>query len=114
MKKEGKMINIKLIQRRLLALIESPFAIGYGHCGRCKRKWKFVHGHVTDYQIGSGCFPLCENCWEELSPEQRVPYYIKLVELWMKYDDDIHYGMTGRMTREELLIHMESAVMDGK
>lgn len=31
----------------------------------------------------SGIFAICTLCWDELIPEQRLPYYYKL---WTKYD----------------------------
>lgn len=33
---------------------------------------------------GSGICPLCEKCWAELTPEQRLPFYRKLI--------DFHFG----------------------
>lgn len=46
-----------------------------GACGRCKRSWKWVEGHSTPFNDHEGCFPLCEGCWHELTPQQRLPYY---------------------------------------
>jgi len=31
---------------------------------------------------GSGCFALCEECWNELTPEERIPYYEQLIADW--------------------------------
>lgn len=31
---------------------------------------------------GHACFPLCQNCWAGLTPEDRVPYYVALVDEW--------------------------------
>jgi len=34
-------------------------------------------------QPGSGCFPLCEECWQALgTPAVREPYYMALVDWW--------------------------------
>jgi hypothetical protein len=78
-------------------------APGYGWCGRCGTPWRFVRGHDTWYgpgdeavewsgALGPGrrwtatsraCFPLCERCWAELEPYERLPYYVHLVfEVW--------------------------------
>ena len=60
---------------------------GIGACGRCKTGWDTadqdgVKGHATRYCDGSSCFPLCETCWRDLTPEQRLPYYRELFETW--------------------------------
>lgn len=47
----------------------------FSRCGRCDRSWKWVEGHTTEYESDIGCFPLCERCWKELTPQQRLPYY---------------------------------------
>jgi hypothetical protein len=57
-------------------------ASGYGWCGRCKRPWNVVRSHETPYRPGQGCFPLCEDCWQILTPDQRLPYYMALVDKW--------------------------------
>lgn len=50
-----------------------------GGCVRCYSKKTY---HITDYMEGRGCFPLCERCWSELTPEQRLPWYRKLWDVW--------------------------------
>jgi hypothetical protein len=52
-----------------------------------------VRSHTTYYsdaadavtRSGSGCFPLCENCWSALTPPERLPYYEQLLVSWEKY-----------------------------
>ena len=56
-----------------------PCSWGYGDCGRCHRTWNICDGHDTDYGDGWGCFPLCKECWSELTIEERLPYYYDLV-----------------------------------
>lgn len=68
------------------------FHPGYGCCMRCHRTWDVVEGHSTPYQwydFGDGtmhpsksCFPLCEECWKVLTPEERLPYYRRLLDGW--------------------------------
>lgn len=66
---------------------------GYSECHRCCTTWRFVKPHSTDYEshdtyfvddtgkfkipavMKLGINPLCEKCWSELTPEQRLPYY---------------------------------------
>lgn len=52
---------------------------GYGCCGKCGTSWLFVEGHSTPYNDHSACFPLCERCWDELTPDERLPYYADLI-----------------------------------
>jgi len=83
-----------------------------GWCTRCGRSWGFrprqdytgklgLQHHSTPYclrEVGGqcdvegcegrgieshgACFPLCEDCWSELTPEQRVPFYQILMDHW--------------------------------
>ena len=58
-------------------------APGYGWCLRCRTPWLFVRWHHTFF--GSrchGCLPLCETCWAELTPAQRLPFYRELIQSW--------------------------------
>lgn len=61
---------------------ERTLSPGYSTCMRCLRPWKYVEGHSTQYTEVRGCFPLCEGCWSDLSVEERLPYYRRLVEEW--------------------------------
>ena len=63
--------------------------------------WAIVEDHTTFYSERSGCFPLCETCWEFLNVEQRLPYY-KL--LWLRW---------GVEFRPEWKL-IENAVKEGK
>jgi hypothetical protein len=47
----------------------------YSACRRCHTTWFFVEGHNTMITDGRGCFPLCERCWGELTPADRLPFY---------------------------------------
>lgn len=61
---------------------------GYSTCLRCARPWDKVGDHSTSYTDKQGCFPLCECCWSDLTPELRLPYYRILVfEVWESPDD---------------------------
>lgn len=57
----------------------------YGSCGRCHISWYYVDMHDTMYieydnsNEAEGIGVLCEHCWQELTPEQRLEYYRKKV-----------------------------------
>ena len=79
-------------------------SIGYGRCYRCNLPWNIVGGHCTRYfsttwNHEGGCFPLCEKCWSELTPHERLPYYKKLYDDWNDPD--------------EIWEEIETAVMEG-
>ena len=63
---------------------------GYGSCGKCGMTWNWTKEHSTEYSvyrgfISKGCFPLCEHCWNELTIEQRLPYYEELFVSWKQF-----------------------------
>lgn len=71
-------MNIRL--GRLSRFISSP---NFGWCYRCRTTWLYVNEHATSYGDGSSaCFPLCEKCWKELTPETRIPCYEQLFRDW--------------------------------
>lgn len=88
-----------------------------GGCFRCTTPWDFIRAHTTPYcgckQDGphrngrdycSGCFPLCESCWSELSINQRVPFYEKLVALWGREEPNaLHNGIPYSVLEERIM-----------
>ena len=57
-----------------------------GTCLHCKTTWRFVKPHATPFNEHEGAFPLCEKCWRELTPEQRLPFYWLLLLKWNMED----------------------------
>lgn len=53
-----------------------------GSCFHCGMPWTIVRSHSTMYTKVQACFPLCEDCWNTLSVEERVPYYRQLAYMW--------------------------------
>jgi hypothetical protein len=113
----------------LRARIERFLSPGLGCCYRCKRPWKHpaskrtgprtwqqldhdrfygligVREHSTTYKGGGGCFPLCEGCWAQLTPEQRLPYYQQLVRnwIWQMPEDQELYEAKAKLIYEAVL-----------
>lgn len=54
-----------------------------GYCYHCGTSWKWVLEHITQYNQNDGCYVLCEKCWNFLTPEQRLPYYLQLCSFWV-------------------------------
>ena len=112
--------------RKRLALASQEKNPTMSFCQRCGLTWADVEPHDTYYhtenynyppstqesdqpKISSctyGIFPLCEYCWSELTPEERLPYYRRVWELWHKYDPI--------KNDEEQWRQIEKAVLEGK
>lgn len=82
---------IKVVWKLRIGRLSSFLAPGYGACARCHTNWHYVEGHSTMVTDGRGCFPLCEHCWAELSPSQRVPYYRDLWDKWQSQGSEAEY-----------------------
>lgn len=95
----GKTLSARKAQANLTRLW--PPSFGYGRCGRCDRPWNIAKEHCTDANERGGMFPLCEPCWQELTPEKRLPYYKELYDRW---------GPRSHYIWQEI----EKAVMEGK
>ena len=97
MGKDGGMLyhNEATRRRRAWGKLTQLISPSWGYCNRCGVSWRFTKEHVTVYTPGAGLFPLCEKCWSELSPQERLPYYWR----WQKED-----------TWEEI----KTAVLEGK
>ena len=93
-----------LLLRKIIAWLTRPFSLGFSSCGRCKRTWNICQYHITDYSEESGCFPLCEDCWGELTTNERVPYYQDLIT-------SRHWCNSPEKIESELII---KAVLEGK
>jgi hypothetical protein len=102
---------MKLFLRKLIGVIERLIFPTYGSCYRCGRTWNVTKYHTTRYTHGISCFPLCEACWRELTPTQRIPYYFTLFKKWLSYGTETHSnGMSWDETWDAIL----EAVMDGR
>ena len=89
---------------------ERTLAPGYGFCHRCGRPWKFTKGHSTTFEEGHGCFPLCEDCWSELTPTERLPFYRQLIDGYIHdsklpslYTNDTDYEKEWEMIKKAVL-----------
>lgn len=70
----------------LRSLLSRMLAPNLGRCYRCKTSlWGLIQNepHTTWYGDGAGCSPLCEPCWQKLTPDERLPFYDALVATWI-------------------------------
>lgn len=78
---------LKVVWKLRIGRISNLLAPGYSACGRCHTNWHFAEGHSTRVpDTDSGVFPLCEQCWSDLTPTQRLPYYRRLFESWGSHE----------------------------
>jgi hypothetical protein len=72
------------IRGHVLALKDHTLATG--GCKRCRTPWTRTGYHVTEFNgsfgLPDGVFPLCDWCWEHLTPDKRWPYYAELIHEW--------------------------------
>ncbi len=65
----------------------------YGTCERCLIPWPLTQEHATPFrsyeQGGRGMFALCQACWRELTPAERLPFYRLIYERWLNYGTDV-------------------------
>lgn len=100
--------NADLEDRKGVALVIKPLFPGSGTCGRCDLPFYAVEGHSTDYRGGEGCFPLCEKCWSELTPKERLPFYEQLWKQWKERNVEQDYLAPERWQQ------IKKAVLAGK
>ena len=61
-------------------------ALGYSGCSHCGMTWNYVKGKRIHFSANEGMFPLCEECFDKLLPEEIDPYIDKLVMEWLEID----------------------------
>lgn len=76
---------------RVTNVLSILFTPGYSYCDRCHGRWNIVERHSTRFNEHSGLFPLCEECWRALTPEERWPYYQRLLMEWNCAPGDIKW-----------------------
>jgi hypothetical protein len=98
------------VRRAINKIIARKSYEGWGGCLRCNISWGAgVPHHATNYTEASGCFPLCAYCWSALTPAQRLPYYIKLVDRWRQDSlpgtelNGVPYDVVERQIRQAVL-----------
>lgn len=86
----GGILGLLIVAAIVAALTVWWNGIGYGSCECCGRSWKRAKYHQTYYgeRGDGGLVALCERCWHELTPEQRVPYYRRLFARWTDRSPD--------------------------
>ena len=47
---------------------------GYGHCLNCGDTWDYKKAVIIPYDDSNGMFPLCEECFTQLSPETIIEF----------------------------------------
>lgn len=55
---------------------------GQSTCMRCQLPWALCDSHSVKMSERKSCFAICEDCWQELAPEERLIYYEALFHEW--------------------------------
>jgi hypothetical protein len=97
----GWNLSRNIIRDGIITGFEQFVTPHYSVCGKCHKPWNFVKSHTTVYALMDletrnhfagrsdtvlagtmGMFPLCETCWESMTPSERLPYYHELYASW--------------------------------
>ena len=70
--------------RKFLGTLSRIVSPAYSYCKRCGISWKFVDGHTTIVNGTMGCFALCISCFDELTPQERLPFYREVFDNWIR------------------------------
>src|SRR5258708_28202256 len=101
--------------RKWAARFLQLFAPGFGCCYRCGMPWKFAKQHTTYLEERNGCFALCNKCWQELTPAERLPFYRKLLETWIDSEREARViAARNGVSAEMQWPLIEKAVLEGK
>ena len=57
-------------------------AKGYSGCSCCGDTWNWKKEHSIPYSDSGGMFPLCEECYQKLTPQERFDFCRKLWISW--------------------------------
>lgn len=63
-------------------------AKGISGCARCGDNWDWKKEHQIPYQhdakgrVQGLMFPVCEECYQKISPEERMEYCVQLWKSW--------------------------------
>lgn len=71
------------VRKRLAELVESSYP-GKNDCRRCGLTEQLISLHGTMYGLTHGVSVLCEKCWQELTAEEKLPYYRAAFDSWDK------------------------------
>ena len=73
---------------------------GFGGCAKCGDRWNWKDAHTVYYSEHAGGSPLCEECWNKTTKEEKLRYY--LGQLY-KYDrPDFDYEKAEQMIRKQI------------
>jgi len=99
----------RLKSRKSLGKVSEIMFPDFASCKRCHISIAVQDFHSTPYSKGSGCFPLCEYCWNDMKPEERLPYYMGLVDSWVLHGGGDYNGVSW----EDVRSMISNAVLSG-
>ena len=79
-------ISARLAAQRVLGVILAFFFPRYGQCYRCLMPWAVTKHHLTRVEtpgVARSVFALCECCYRQTAPEERLRYYTLMWADWV-------------------------------
>ena len=58
----------------------------YGCCSNCGAPWNACKPKDVNTDVGRAMFAVCKECWDKMTPEQRIDAYHNLWIRWGKND----------------------------
>ena len=89
-------------------------AIGYGWCYHCSRTWNYIKDKTISYSVSEGMFPLCEDCFDKLSPTEINPYIEQLVAEWVRQSGKYQLGWSNTQSPEQIIELAKAEVLKMK
>lgn len=81
-KEEGKRSKKTFSERLAIGRTQQKNYSSYSTCMRCQLPWPLCDIHDIKMDETSSCFAICEDCWQELPPSERLVYYRALFNKW--------------------------------
>jgi|SRR3990167_1505184 len=82
-KKRPDKTGMDFVSRMAIGLLTRLDYPGIHACGRCGISGEVVELHVTFVVGGRGVSVLCLECMLELTPDDRLPYYMAVYNRWL-------------------------------
>jgi hypothetical protein len=81
-KTRGRSFKVNRILRKIKNTLSTS-----GGCLLCDDKWSWKKPHYIPYAVGSGAFPVCEECWQTKTDSEIIGAAERLARMWRSDGD---------------------------
>lgn len=105
---------MNLLTSKIVGKATRPFYPDFGGCGHCGRVWPVCKPHrIRISSIQVQCLALCTDCNADLTPEQKLPHYQRLMTRWANEDTAMGEFERAADVFEHTWPAVKAAVMEG-